>query len=134
MNKPRNKQEQRHRQAGIVKKMLHNQMSKARDEEAYKDFKRRPYMTRKRNNDIIVNSMQEVDMSTLLVPAIAVYERPEDYPEAFAARVFDVDTPTNVVMLKDTLEEIQEDIKKHTEKQFFARGKEDVKALIGVWM
>lgn len=134
MNKPRNKQEQRYRQAGTVRKVLHNQMSKVRDKEAYKDFKRPPYMTGKRNDDVIVNSMQEVDLGELLVPMIAVYDNPKDYQGSFVARIYDIDIPTNVVMVKNTLQEMEEDIKIHTGKEFFGRGKEDDETLVGVWM
>lgn len=134
MNKPRNKQEQRYRQAGTVRKVLHNEMSNTRDEKAYKEFKAPPYMIRKRNDDVIVNSMQEVDFSELLIPMIAVYDNPKDYPGSYVARVYDIDIPTNVVMVKSALQEIEEDIKTHIGKEFFRRGKEDDETLVGVWM
>lgn len=40
-------------------------------------------------------------------PTITVYKKPNDYPEHFVARLFDFSKPTNMIILKDTLEEIR---------------------------
>lgn len=46
------------------------------------------------------------------IPVICVYRKPSDYPEKYVARVFDVTTPTEYVVVKDTLEEIRNAIPK----------------------
>lgn len=81
-----------------------------------------------------VNSITEVDLSSLRLPVAAVYEKPLDFPNNYVIRIFDVDKPTNVVMVKDTLEELMEDIAVHTNMTFLTRGPEDDEHLIGVWM
>ena len=44
------------------------------------------------------------------MPISAVYDHPEDYPDKFVARVYDMDKPTNLIVLGDTLDEVREAI------------------------
>lgn len=81
-----------------------------------------------------VESIKEVDLSGLKVPFIAVYQNPKDFPGKCVARIYELDQPTDTLMIKDTLEEIAEDIQKHTGMIFIPRGAEDVLSLVGVWM
>lgn len=81
-----------------------------------------------------VESIQEVDFSGLKVPFIAVYQHPEDFPDKCVARIYELDKPTDTLMVKDTVEEIETDIRKHTGMTFLPRGTEDVLSLVGVWM
>ena len=50
------------------------------------------------------------------------------------ARVYELDKPTDTLMIKDTLKEIEMDIRKNTGMTFIPRGVEDVLSLVGVWM
>lgn len=88
---------------------------------------------RNRNKDRIVQSFREVDLSELRMPVIAVYNHPEDYSNRCVARVYDTDKPTNIVLAKETVEEIEKDIRTNTTFTFFQRGAEDVKSLVGIW-
>lgn len=81
-----------------------------------------------------VESIKEIDFSGLKVPFIAVYQHPEDFPEKYVARIYELDKPTDTLMVKDTLEEIEEDIRENTGMTFIPRGTEDVLSLVGVWM
>lgn len=81
-----------------------------------------------------VESVKEIDFSGLKVPFIAVYRHPEDFPEKYVARVYELDKPTDTLMIKDTLKEIEMDIRKNTGMTFIPRGTEDVLSLVGVWM
>lgn len=81
-----------------------------------------------------VESVQEIDFSGMKFPYIAVYEHPEDFPEKYVARVWDMDKPTDTIMVKDELREIEEDIRENTNLTFLPRGMEDVISLVGVWM
>ena len=81
-----------------------------------------------------VESIKEVDFSGLKVPFVAVYRSPEDFPGMYVARVYDLDKPTDTVMVKTKLEDIVADIQENTRMVFVPRGKEDVPALVGVWM
>lgn len=81
-----------------------------------------------------VESVKEIDFSSLKVPFIAVYQHPEDFPEQCVARIYELDKPTDTLMIKDTLEEIEKDIRENTGMTFIPRGAEDVFSLVGVWM
>ena len=81
-----------------------------------------------------VNSIKEVDLSGLKMPMAAVYQNPLDYPDKVVARIFDMDKPTDTVIVKESLEEIHKDIKENTSLIFVERGADDVKSLVGVWV
>lgn len=81
-----------------------------------------------------VESIKEVDFSGLKVPFIAVYQRPEDFPEKCVARIYELDKPTDTILVKDTLKEIEIDIQENTGMVFMPRKAEDVRSLVGVWM
>ena len=83
---------------------------------------------------VIVQSIRDVDLSTLQFPQVAVYNRPEDYPDKAVARVFDNGQPTNIIMVADDPNDLRWDIRKYTNLAWCPRGKEDVKALVGVYL
>ncbi len=88
---------------------------------------------RKQKNKI-AGSVREIDFSGLHAPCIAVYRNPEDFPGKSVARVYDMDRPTDVVIVRENPIEIAADIRKYTSMKFIPRTKEDVSALIGVWI
>lgn len=81
-----------------------------------------------------VETMAQVDLRSLRMPMVAVYNSPEDFPGYCVARVYDMNQPTDTVMVKKSLREVEEDLRKHTDFSFLPRGKEDVASLAGVWM
>ena len=81
-----------------------------------------------------VESIREVDFSGLKVPFVAVYGHPDDFPDKYVARIYELDRATDTIMAKETLEEIEMDIKEHTAMTFIPRGTADVPSLVGVWM
>lgn len=85
-------------------------------------------------HDKKVQSVQEIDFSDLVLPMIAVYKNPEDYPNYCVARVFDLERPTNIVIIKKTVREIKEDIEQHTGMVFLNRKVGDVLSLVGVYL
>lgn len=80
-----------------------------------------------------VESIREVDFSGLKVPFVAVYGHPDDFPDKYVARIYELDRATDTIMVKETLEEIEMDIKEHTAMTFIPRGTADVPSLVGVW-
>ena len=56
--------------------------------------------------------VKSFDMSNLMkitrLPLICVYNSPSDYPGKYVARLWDVDKPTNMVAVAESLEEIRE--------------------------
>lgn len=81
-----------------------------------------------------VESISEVDFSGLKVQFVAVYAHPDDFPEKCVARIYELDKATDTIMIKATVDEIKDDIEKHTAMTFIPRGTADVPSLVGVWM
>lgn len=84
--------------------------------------------------DKIVRSIKEVDMSDIYIPVIAVYENQEDYPGMCVARIFDMNRPTDTVIVRKTVKEINRDIKRHKGMIKVARTKNDVPSLVCMWV
>ena len=82
-----------------------------------------------------VRSFAEVDTSDLRQPIICVFRNPKDYPDKCVARIFDGTKPTNIVITRDTVDEIREDIvRRFPDKLPFARCKEDHKSVVESWI
>ena len=58
----------------------------------------------------VVDSFKYVDVNDLKMPQITISYNTKDYGEKYVGRLFDVDKPTNVIVIKDTLEELVKDI------------------------
>lgn len=87
-----------------------------------------------RKMDKRVDSIKEVNLNDYEMPMIVVYDHPKDYPDNYVARVFDVGNPTNAVIVKDDVDEIQQDIRENTDMIFFPRDAKDAPHIVGVWM
>ena len=81
-----------------------------------------------------VASTYEVDFTGLKLPIIAVYQSPRDYHGCYVARVFEADKPTNVIITREKLEDLQQDIEEHTGMVFIPRSMEDGQQIIGTWI
>lgn len=92
------------------------------------------FLEKVRLRDKKVQSVQEIDFSDMVLPMIAVHKNPDDYPEYCVARIFNMQVPTHVVILKESLQEIMEDIEEHTDMVFLNREVDDVLSLVGVWV
>jgi len=66
------------------------------------------------------------------LPMITVYEKPADYPNQYVARVWDVNRPTRLIALADTLEEIREAIPR--EMCNIKRQPQDDPCIVEVWI
>lgn len=66
------------------------------------------------------------------LPMITVYEKPADYPNQYVARVWDVNRPTRLIALADTLEEIREAIPQ--EMYNIKRQPQDDPCIVEVWI
>lgn len=87
-----------------------------------------------RMRDKKVQSVQEINFDNLVLPIIAVHKNPDDYPDHCTARIFDMQIPTHVVMMKESLQEIMEDIEEHTDMVFLNREVTDASSLIGIYL
>ena len=81
-----------------------------------------------------VESAYQIDFREMKFPIIAVYQNPEDYPGMYVARVWEVDRPTNVVIVKKDSDGLQQDIATHTGMAWLPRSPKDHKVLVGTWI
>jgi hypothetical protein len=54
---------------------------------------------------LIISDMDDVDYHGMFLPSFTLYDHPKDFPDKIVMRIFDLDRPTNVVMLFDSIEE-----------------------------
>jgi len=61
------------------------------------------------NDDIVVQSfdLQKLAKSATF-PLICVYKYPADYPGKYIARLWDINIPTNIIAIAESLETIRE--------------------------
>lgn len=82
-----------------------------------------------------VKSFTEIDTSELKQPIICVFNKPDDYPDKHVARLFEGTAPTNIIITRNTVEEIREDITRRFPAMLpFARSKEDHKSVVESWI
>lgn len=79
-------------------------------------------------------SIREFNLKALKFPIIVVYRHPKDYPDKYAARVFDITRQTDAVVVKDTLQELQRDIAWNTHKSFLPADERDEPCIVGSWI
>ncbi len=83
----------------------------------------------------IIQSFAEVNLTGLKFPAIAIYDRPLDFPDGYVARIFDSDKATNVILLNNNLSHIREEIKFNFPQMVrLPRAKNDVSCLVETWI
>lgn len=85
-------------------------------------------------SDKRLESASEIEFKGIRMPIIAVYRSPQDYPEKYVARVFDMSEPTDLVIVKEDFIELQRDIEQHTDMIWLSRTPKDVIELIGTWI
>lgn len=79
-----------------------------------------------------VQTFEQVDFRLMKMPVIAVFYNTSDYKGKYIARLFDIENPMNIIVLKNTLEEIRAAIP----KQFIrtSRLEEDHETVVEVWL
>lgn len=86
-------------------------------------------------NNKIIHSFRDVDLSAIAIPSIAIYKHPRDIPDKYVARVYACSSPTNVIMLADSAEELRKDIEGVCKPCiWFDRMQGDPKNLVGVYI
>ncbi len=81
--------------------------------------------------DKVAKSVAEIDLSKLTYPVIYIYQSSGEYPGCYVARLFDVDKPTNVVLVNECLDALQQDIEKNTDMLFMP---DNYREFIGEWI
>ena len=83
----------------------------------------------------ILKTLQEAD-TTEIMPMAVIYKKPKDYPDKYVVRIFDGKTgrPTNLIILRNTLEECREDIKASGYSACLQRSKYDDPVIVETWL
>lgn len=85
--------------------------------------------------NIKVSSFNQVYMKHLKCPIIAIYINPDDFSNKCVARLYDLEKPTSVVLIKDSLEEIRQDIINSCPNMVrFDRAKNDPRCIVETWI
>jgi hypothetical protein len=82
--------------------------------------------------DTLINSFNEINFKELRMPIICIYFSPSDYKEMYVARVFDVDQPLPLIMMRNSLEALRKEIP----EQFnvIPRSPNDDNTIVESWM
>lgn len=83
--------------------------------------------------DEIVNSLEELDTDEMFYPSFGVFLNTTDYLGVCVARLFDLDKPTNVVIVRENVREMNK-LFRNTRLMFWPRDPKDPKELVGTWM
>lgn len=80
--------------------------------------------------------MAQVDLSGLKQPLVTIYESPADFPGVCVARIWEGPgpKPTDTVTVRNTLEELREDIMAAGFRVCFPRAAGDDPAIVETWM
>lgn len=58
-------------------------------------------------DSVIIESWPDLKQLVRKMPVIVVYDKPNDFPDKFVARLFDLDQPTVMVMLDNSLHRLR---------------------------
>lgn len=86
------------------------------------------------NTDEILESLSQVNIADMRMPAIVVSQYPREYPDSYVARIFEMDKPTNMILLREDLESMQEEIKRNYPGKFFSIMEKSNPELLGIWL
>ena len=79
--------------------------------------------------------LKQSDIDRCMIPLIVVYDHPKDYPEFYAARLFDSNNPTRAVMINKNLDELRKCIEaKIDDAVFMRRAARDDPKIIGTYL
>lgn len=89
-----------------------------------------------RKQDMVLDTLEHVDFSEMKLPGIVVYENPSDYGGKVVGRVFEMAMPypTNVVIVRESLEEARDDIRAAGFRTVVGRDKADEEQVVETWM
>ena len=83
------------------------------------------------NRDKIINKF-DLSKTGAQFPVICIYDNPIDYPGKYVARLWDTQTPTNLVATADSLEELRKS--KPPEMMIMQRHPEDDPKIVETWL
>lgn len=89
-----------------------------------------------RKQDMVLDTLRHIDFSDMHLPGVVVYHNPSDYRGKYIGRVFEMTTPgpTNVIIIRDSLEAVREDIRAAGFRAVFTRDRADEKQIVETWI
>lgn len=86
--------------------------------------------------NIFVKRMATVDVSKMQMPVVVVYKRPRDVEGEYVCRLWEAATnsPTNILMVKESLREVREEVIAAGFQIRLLRTREDDPAIVETWM
>lgn len=74
----------------------------------------------------------DLDRANVRFPIICVYDKPDDYPDKYVARLWDIDIPTRIIMLADDITALRE--RKPQETETIPRDEKDDEVIVETWV
>lgn len=82
---------------------------------------------------MVVDTFCDVDIDNTKRPIIAVYRNTDDFPYNCVGRIFECEKPTNIVIVRQTVEAVRMDILNAFDMVSLDRTDADVSSLVEVW-
>lgn len=83
--------------------------------------------------DFILDSFLDINLNAYAeLPIIVVYDHPKDYPDKYVARLMDLKKGTKFIILRDSLDEIQDHIPLNMTR--FKRSEWDKPEVVESWL
>jgi hypothetical protein len=84
-------------------------------------------------------SLSDVDLSDMTMPICTIYEHPMDFPDKYVIRLMDACCGgqvkiTNVVIVRDSLEECRDEVNESGFSILFPRNADDDECIVESWM
>lgn len=82
-----------------------------------------------------INTFADIQIREVPFPVIVIYSNPSDYPGYFVARVWNLDRPTEILIIKKDVHEIREDIKRNIPTMVrLTRAQSDDPCIVETWV
>ena len=85
---------------------------------------------------MILQSFKQADITEMKVAIITIYNKPADYPNSVVARLFNLNQPTDLLIVKDSIEDARADILNTygADAIYFGRQKEDEEHIVEFYL
>jgi hypothetical protein len=88
---------------------------------------------------VVYESLNGIDLSDMTMPICTIYEHPMDFPDKYVIRLMDACCGgqvkiTNVVIVRDSLEECRNEVNKNGFSILFPRNADDDERIVESWM
>ncbi len=81
-----------------------------------------------------VEHLREVDMSDMKLPVAVIFKHPLDFPDKYVIRLFDMNNATNVIILKDSLDDCRNECLYSNFLHPISRDESDDSHIVESWM